>query len=201
MKLYITHYTPLVDRKQNIIKQLTSAGITDYEFIETYDREQLTRQDIEKFSHISMSEASLFLKHYEIFKKNSENDDIIIVLEDDAILVENFKEHLANYIEILREKTWDVAFTGECCNIHAKNIVQGQYFYDWSGSRGTCMYIINSGVCKKLYNIFNQEHQISLAIDHWFNLIGKKYGLKYFLSEPTLVYQGSELGLYKSAIR
>jgi len=201
MKIYITHYTPLVDRKQNIIKQLTSAGITDYEFIETYDREQLTRQDIEKFSHISMSEASLFLKHYEIFKQNLENDDIIIVLEDDAILVENFKEHLANYIEILREKTWDVAFTGECCNIHAKNVVQGQHFYDSTGSRGTCMYIINSGVCKKLYNIFNQEPKILLAIDHWFNLIGKKYGIKYFVSEPTLVYQGSELGLYKSAIR
>jgi GR25 family glycosyltransferase involved in LPS biosynthesis len=201
MKIYITHYTPLADRKQDIIKQLTNAGITEYEFIETYDKEALTNKDIEKFANIRLSEASLFLKHYEIFKKNKDTNDIIVVLEDDAILVENFKEHLANYIELLKTKTWDVAFTGECCNIHAKNIVQGQIFYDWPGSRGTCMYILNAGVCKKLYDIFNQENKIVLAIDHWFNLIGKKYGLKYFLSEPTLVYQGSELGLYKSAIR
>jgi GR25 family glycosyltransferase involved in LPS biosynthesis len=201
MKLYITHYTPLVERKQHLLKQLAFAGITDYEFIEIYDREQLTHQDITKFSNIRISEASLFLKHYEIFKKNVDATDIIVVLEDDAILVENFKEHLANYLKILSTKKWDVAFTGECCNIHAKNIVQDQFFYESNSSRGTCMYIVNSGVCQKLYNIFNQEPRITLAIDHWFNKIGTKYELKYLYSEPTLVYQGSELGLYKSTIR
>ena len=201
MKIYITHYTPLTDRKLCITKQLINAGITEYEFIETYDKEVLTRSDIDKFANVKLSEASLFLKHYEIFKNNKDNDDIIVVLEDDAIFVENFKEHLANYIEILKTKTWDVAFTGECCNIHAKNIVQDQIFYDSTGSRGTCMYILNAGVCKKLYDIFNQESKIVFAIDHWFNLLNKKYNLKYLYSEPTLVFQGSELGLYKSAIR
>jgi GR25 family glycosyltransferase involved in LPS biosynthesis len=201
MKLFITHYKPLVDRKQNLIRQLELAGINEYEFVEIYDREQLTNQDIEKFSNVRFSEASLFLKHYEIFKKNTESDDIIVVLEDDAILVENFKERLSNYIDILRAKTWDVVFTGECCDIHAKNIIQDQFFYESSGSRGTCMYIVNRGVCKKLYDIFNQETQITLPIDFWFNLIGPKYNVKYFYSEPTLVYQGSELGLYKSSIR
>ena len=34
MKFFITHYTPLVDRKENIILQLEKYGIIDYEFIE-----------------------------------------------------------------------------------------------------------------------------------------------------------------------
>lgn len=201
MKIYITHYTPLTDRKTNIIKQLTFAGITDYEFIEIYDRENLTREDIAKFSNIRITEASLFLKHYEIFKRNTETNDIIVVLEDDAILVENFKDHLEKYINILNTKTWDVAFTGECCDIHSKNIVQDQFFYESTGSRGTCMYIVNRGVCRKLYDIFNHETKITLAIDHWFGFICSRYKMKFFHSEPTLVYQGSELGLYKSSIR
>jgi hypothetical protein len=95
MKLFITHYTPLASRKQNIIKQLNEAGIYDYEFIETYDREQLNKSDIEKFSQIKLSDISLFLKHIEIFKK--ELDDIVVVLEDDAILVDNFKDKLDKY--------------------------------------------------------------------------------------------------------
>lgn len=62
MKLFITHYRPLILRKQNIIKLLNNANITDYEFIESYDREQLTNVDLEKFSQINLAEISLFLK-------------------------------------------------------------------------------------------------------------------------------------------
>lgn len=33
-KVFIVHYTPLIERKKNIITQLESFGITNYEFIE-----------------------------------------------------------------------------------------------------------------------------------------------------------------------
>ena len=62
IKFFITHYTPLVERKQNMIQQLEKYGITNVEFIENYDRELLTDQDICKFASIKMSEISLFLK-------------------------------------------------------------------------------------------------------------------------------------------
>lgn len=92
MKVYITHYTPLRERKHHIIQSLNAAGITDYEFIETYDRERLTYYDIKNFSDIKLSEISLFMKHVEVFRKQT--DDIIVVLEDDALLVNGFTPFL-----------------------------------------------------------------------------------------------------------
>jgi GR25 family glycosyltransferase involved in LPS biosynthesis len=202
MKFYITHYKPLTSRKENIINQLKMYNIEDYEFIEKYDREDLKQDDIKKFSDIKLSEISLFLKHIEIFKKELDNNEIIIVLEDDAIFVDNFKEKLDIYIKELEKiNDWDVIFTAECCNLHIKNIVKEKLFYASNGSRGTCMYILNIGVCNKLINIIKNEAYINKSVDHWFNLIQHKYNLKYYWSEPILVKQGSEIGIFNSAIR
>jgi GR25 family glycosyltransferase involved in LPS biosynthesis len=200
MKIYITHYTPLTIRKKNIIRQLKTNNIDNYEIIEKHDREKLTQIDIKKFSGIKLSETSLFLKHIEIFKKEVNNNEIVIVLEDDAIFVDKFKEKLYTYIkELEKKKNWDVIFTGDCLNLHIKADKEN-LFYPTNMSRGTCMYILNVGVCKKLLDIINIEKNINQAIDHWFNLIQKKYNLKYYWSEPVLVKQGSELGIYKSSI-
>jgi hypothetical protein len=63
------------------------------------------------------------------------------------------------------------------------------------------MYILNKGVSSKINKIFNNEIFINKSIDWWFNIINPKYNLKYLWSEPTLVSQGSEIGIYKSSIR
>jgi GR25 family glycosyltransferase involved in LPS biosynthesis len=202
MKIYITHYTPLKDRKQKIIEQLNNYNLTNYEFIELYDRENLTSNEKNKFSNISLSEMSLFLKHIEIFKKEYNTNEYIIVLEDDAILLNNFKENLNTYINELTQLTmWNVAFTSSCCNLHVKNTIPSNHFYVSNSSRGTCMYIINIGTCKLLLNIYQKQSKIKVPIDHWFNNILTPYNLKYYWSEPVLIEQGSELGIYKSEIR
>ena len=198
MKIYITHYTPLVERKKNLIQALENADITDYEFIETYDREKLTATDIAKFSNVNLAEISLFMKHVEIFRK--ETDDIVVVLEDDAVLVEGFKEKLEAYVCELETMEWDVAFTGECCHLH-KPSNAGRVFYESTSSRGACMYMLNRGVNHKLHTMFETEPRVYYAIDHWFNRMREKYPLKYLWSEPTLVHQGSEIGLYSSTVR
>jgi GR25 family glycosyltransferase involved in LPS biosynthesis len=198
MKIFITHYTPLKERKQYIINQLNNANITDYVFIDAYDKEELTQSDVNKFFGIKPSEISLFLKHIEIYKKC--NNDIIIVLEDDAVLVDNFKSKLEYYINISKSLDWDIIFSGECCNLHITNTTD-TILYKSYYSRGTCMYILNYGVCNKLISIYNNEKCIDRPIDHWFNYIILKYRLNCFWSEPTLVSQGSEVGIFTSAIR
>ena len=198
MNIFITHYTPLVDRKENIIKQLENENIINYEFIKKYDKEELKTIDTEKFTDIKLSEISLFLKHVEIFKK--ELDDIVIILEDDAIFVNNFKNNLNDYLNKLQDIEWDILFCGECCNLHFHK-ENNKIFYETTESRGTCMYILNKGVSKKIYDIFNNETSITKPIDLWFNDMSKKYNLKYLWSEPILVQQGSEIGIFKSAIR
>ena len=199
MKIFIPHYTPLKERKMCVTKQLQNAGIDEFEFIESYDREQLTSTDIKKYSQLNMAEISLFLKNGEIFRQ--EIDDIVVVIEDDAIMVSGFKERLDECLRQLSVREWDIAFTGGCCNLHAPNMQPNQLLYESNGSRGTCMYIMNRGVCKKINQIMKNETHITKPIDHWFNYIYTKYPLKYYWSEPILVCQGSEVGLFKSAIR
>jgi hypothetical protein len=103
MKFYIVHYTILTERKIHIINQLQNAGINDYEFIETFDKEDI--------------------QLHPLFSKFSSN------------------------------------------------------------------------------SINNDEEIINKPIDHWFNYIRKKYNLIYYLSEPTLVSQGSEKCLFSSSVR
>jgi GR25 family glycosyltransferase involved in LPS biosynthesis len=153
---------------------------------------------MEKFKDITMPEISLFLKHIEIFKKK--DNDIVVILEDDAIFVDKFEEKLTNYVDYLRNYDWDILFCGECCNLHKKSI-SDKIFYESDSSRGTCMYVLNKGVSAKINNILNLEIFLNKPIDHWFNLIKSKYNLKYLWSEPTLVYQGSETGIFRSFIR
>jgi GR25 family glycosyltransferase involved in LPS biosynthesis len=199
MKFFITHYTPLKKRKEHIIDQLKKHNITDFEFIECYDRDSLTEMDIKKFTRITLGEISLFLKHVEIFKKTI--NDIIIVFEDDAILIDNFNEKLSLLLGQLQTIEWDIIFSGGCCGIHASNITEDKLFYKSLTSRGTCMYILNVSTPNKLLQTFNNLHIIPEAIDHWFNSINKDNSLKYYLSEPTLVQQGSENNIFKSSLR
>jgi len=199
IKYYITHYTPLVERKKNIIRELKSAGITEYEFILSKDRDVLTELELKKFAGITNSESSLFLKHMEVFKHDCGNN-IIIVFEDDAVLCPNFMERLNTCLLQLKNENWDVLFSGECCGLHC-DVEPGKCIKATNTSRGTCMYVLNFGVGKRFYEIFNAKGVIHSPIDWWFNFIKPEYGLNYFWSEPTLVEQGSDNGLFKSSLR
>lgn len=198
MKFFITHYTPLYDRKEFILKQLEHFNITNFEFVECHDREKLTEIEINKFKNTGLPAVSLFYKHVEIWKKQL--NDIVIVLEDDAILSDNFMDDLDVFLKHLKETDWDVIFSGGCSNIHFEK--QGdQIFYRSNRSRGTCMYILNKHMSKLLYDMFDNSSYIDTAVDHWFNQINVDNKLKYFLSEPCLVEQGSETKLFESTIR
>lgn len=198
MKIFITHYTPLIDRRQHIIDQLKNHGITDYEFIETHDRDVLSDIETKKFVGMHPSVVSLFLKHVQVWKKQI--DDIVVVLEDDAILADDFTHKLNHFVKSLEGTDWDVVFSGECCGIHAHNIVQGQIFYETRTSRGTCMYILNRHVSTKLYNTYTHDETVIEPVDHWFNRINRTGEFKYLFSEPTIVGQGSETNLFYTSL-
>ena len=198
-QFFITHYTPLVERKNHIINELRKAGIEEYTFIETKDRDVLTPEEVSKFTQITKSEISLFLKHVEVFKLDI-NDKYVVVLEDDAILCENFCENLTNYIYQLQSERWDVLFPAECCDLHC-NVDQGKNVKQTNSSRGTCMYVLNYGAGKRLYEIFNGDDNVHQPIDWWMNYATKSNDVVYFWSEPTLVSQGSSTGLFSTSLR
>jgi len=213
MKFFVTHYTPLVERKQNIIRNLNNAGIEEYTFIEIKDRDVLTPEELSKFKNITSSEVSLFLKHVEIFKAFDDDgllpdrrvslggeNELVVVFEDDAILCDDFLVKLETCLSQLQNEQWDVLFSGECCNLHT-DVAAGKVIKQTNLSRGACMYVLNSGVGKRLYDIFKSQRIILDPIDWWFNKIQSINKLNYFWSEPTLVSQGSDTGLFKSSLR
>ena len=198
----ICHYTPLSDRKISVLKQLNNNNISDFNLIEIYNKEDLSKNNLEKFDNLKLSEISLFLKHISIYEKNLYNTDYIVVLEDDFIFKDN---PIINIEKIINEANnngiWDLIFSGDCCNLHYKNVENYKNLYKTNLSRGTCMYIININTTNKLLEIFNLEKRIIKPIDHWFNYILYKYNLISYWSEPTIVMQGSEMNIFSSSLR
>jgi GR25 family glycosyltransferase involved in LPS biosynthesis len=205
-----------------MIEQFRDHDINNYQFIETYDKERLSIDDKSRFdSKILDSEISLFLKHMDIFSKDI--DDIIVVLEDDAIFVDGFKDKLEDYLKKLEDLEWDIAFTGACCNLHASLSGGSQFllrqqsanqlsiykevlpldeiFYEANRARGTCMYILNKYVNTRLYNMYNDIEENIGAIDTWLDTIYDHEKFTYLWSEPVLVEQGSEKRIFDFSIK
>jgi glycosyl transferase family 25 len=200
MKFYITHYTPLTDRRPHIIHQLESVGIYDYTFILVKDREVLTPEELSKFNKITPGEISLFYKHLEVYQTAPENE-IIVIFEDDVFLCNEFLHYLNICLtELQNEPQWDALFAGDCCNLHC-TVDPGRMTKRTDGSRATGLTILNSGVGKRLYDIFAKQEKIDLPIDWWLNEIVPNNDLWYYWSEPPLAIQGSANGSFRSSLR
>ena len=66
LKIFVLHYSKLVERKENILKQFSKYNITNYEFIELFDVEKIKNHYHLKFQKISIGSVSLILKPFEI---------------------------------------------------------------------------------------------------------------------------------------
>jgi GR25 family glycosyltransferase involved in LPS biosynthesis len=196
----VAHYTPLKERKEHMIKQFDKKEITNYSFMEEHDREVLTKEQLDKFSIINSSEISLFYKHIEILKQQQDLPGVTLVYEDDAVLIDSFSKNLDRCLRDLPED-WDIVFAGECFGIHYDYWHYDTLLYPKNESRGTCFYILNNECAKKIVDFFENSSSEYLPIDHWFNKAIRENGLKCFWTEPTLVWQGSEMGLFKKEIK
>jgi GR25 family glycosyltransferase involved in LPS biosynthesis len=199
MKFFVIHYTPLVERRVHIVKELDKAGIKDYTFILSKDREGLTQEDVSKFANISPPEMSVFCKHVEVFKASALDDDMVVVFEDDSVLCDDFLKNLDKCLSQLKTEQWDVLFASESGGAHCQ-VEKDKLVKRTTKSRGAGLYVLNVGVGKRIYEIFTRQMKILLPVDHWFNQINPIFKLNYFWSEPTLVKQGSELNVFESSL-
>jgi len=201
IKIFVLHYTPLVERKRNMIKQLSNYN---FEFIEEYDRENLTDDILHKFdvNKLKKAEISIFMKNIHTYKQIINKYDYALLLEDDVILDENFNEEFNTYIKEL-PSDWDMVYIGTCLNIHIDNklLKNDKHIYVGSGTRCGDGFMITKEAAIKIINYYNSVKYIDLAIDHWLNIPMKELKLKVYWMEPNIVKQGSENNVYKSSIR
>jgi len=212
MKTFVIHYDKLVGRKINMLKQLEENGM-DAEFISNRGKDVLTETDKHPFSKLNDSEISLFLHHYECFKKIIENQaDFALILEDDVILCDNFIEKLNNYITQLPENI-DMLFIGDGCNLHIEKhkLIPNKNIYEkclyptsWGGngaSRCSDSYIITKKCANKMCEYINNlKYEITLPIDWWLNVATRDNNFKVYWAEPTIVTQGTQNGTFQSSI-
>lgn len=222
MKIFVLHYAKLTDRKRHIIEQFERHGITDYEFIEKFDKDLITNNECPEFSRDYINnrraELSLHLKHIYIYRLMvRENYDQVIIFEDDVILSESFMPLLNLYMTQL-PKDYDMLFIGDGCNLHIPISMQtpNKYIYQkclhetaWGGNgaaKCTDSYIISNMCAKKICDYIDtlitavDTKKINLPADWWLNQVARELTLKVYWAEPTIVTQGSQNGMYGRSI-
>jgi len=217
MKIFVLHYTKLTSRKQHIIQEFKKHGITDYEFIEKFDKDAITDDECSEFSRDYITkrraELSLHLKHLYLYRLMvRENYDEVLVFEDDVILSTGFVEILARYMTQL-PKDYDMLFIGDGCNLHIPQSMRtpNQYIYEkclhetaWGGNgaaKCTDSYIISKKCAKKICDyVAGLTKKIDLPVDWWLNEVARDLTLKVYWAEPTIVTQGSQNGKFQRTI-
>jgi GR25 family glycosyltransferase involved in LPS biosynthesis len=217
MKVFVVHYKKLTERKQNLLDQFNTLGITDYEFIEQYDRDALMETDLGIFeSGYCRSQIAITLSHIYAYKQISEskNYDCAMILEDDVILHPNFIESLDTYMQELNNK-YDMLFVGDGCNLHIPScdIIPGKHTYlrkytypkdgvkiRWTNEGATrcCVsYVVNKTCAKKMIDYIEKlTYKICEPVDWWLNTVIHDNKLDVYWAEPTIATQGSQNGLY-----
>ena len=220
MKIFVLHYSKLTQRKQYILEQFARHGITEYEFIERFDKDSITDDECPEFSKNYVTnrrtELSLHLKHLHVYRLMMLHDyDNVLVFEDDVVLSDNFMKNLAKYMTQL-PADYDMLFIGNGCNLHIPKYMQvpNQYIYEkclhetaWGGNgaaRCTDSYVIHNRCAKKICDyIANLKTKIDSpngGVDWWLNDVARELSLKVYWAEPTIVTQGSQIGLFSRSI-
>jgi GR25 family glycosyltransferase involved in LPS biosynthesis len=215
MDAYVIHYTPLKERKEHITNELKREGLSSI-FVEDYDREVLTASDTEKFdiSSVNLGKVSLILKHIEAWRQIvSSAQPYGLIFEDDAVLCSDFLPKLRNYIEEL-PADFDVLMINSGCDLHIPEemLIEGIHVYlrglsctpwgGFGGTRCTDAYLISKECARKFLEIYDslEAASINIALDWWMNDLMRKIGARVFWAEPSLVSQGTEIGLFKTSL-
>jgi hypothetical protein len=227
MKTYICHYPKLKERVDYLLPFLNRNGLLDIEVVNGVDRNDIDSSHLSKFSNsfnlvnerlkytgcppnyniLKESERVIvanFLTHLEIWERISKsNDKYYLVLEDDAIICENF---ILNWEKLISNTpdNLDIAYLHEGCGFTVQNRLfietnENQIWYDcWlKESRTCCSYIISKDFCNK---ILQDLYPIVLGVDHELNYIQKKLNANVYWTYPALFKEGSG-NIYKSSIR
>ena len=211
MKVFVIHYSKLVERKQHILDQFQKQNITNFEFVEKYNQEDLQPADLQLFQGLKKSVISLLLKHFHVYKFIAESHQHALILEDDVVLAPNFVDLFKKYTQQLPQ-TYDLLFLGNGCNLHIekKSLIPGRHVYrkgltptSWGGNgatRCTDSYMISQKCAARLCAYLKTLQRIQLPSDWWLNEACRDNHLEVYWAEPTIVSQGTESGLFKSSI-
>lgn len=204
LKIFVCHWSKLQERKQFILDQFEKQNITNFEFVEMYDKDELTEEQCRKFNmqYYKKNMISLTLKHFYIYHEIAAKYDQALIFEDDVMLSSNFMETLGKYMEQL-PADYDMLSIGDGCRMHIdnSNLIPGKNIYPEYRSRCTDSYIISKKCAVQLCEYEKNLHSIWEPIDKWLNLAQNDNHFKYYWAEPTIVSQGSQNGIFDTSLQ
>jgi GR25 family glycosyltransferase involved in LPS biosynthesis len=225
-KIFICHYTKLIDRKASMINQLQNIPISHL-FIEKYDQEEITEQiytenfdetkqtkltknvfvregSPEMVKTLNRGELSIALKQKEALKlicedSNQIDDEHYLILEDDIRFKKSINkiDETLNYLKNNNIK-YDIIFFGEAGLLKDRD---DEFLIQKQhpATNGLCTYVITAKAAKILFDDLNNE-KISFPIDHEYNYRFYKNKFSVFWATP-LTKHGSVDGTFKSTLR
>ena len=221
-KIIALHYKPLVNRKT-----LLSAFLKKYELKASWIDREPTKKDGKKFYKYSEqewktktaferpssphdtpprelkdSEISLLFKHYLALKKIvREKIPITLLLEDDVLFSENFCETFNNNLKSTPDD-WGYIFPGSGCQLRVPKALLEKdkiaYLQSHPATKCTDSMIIKLEAARKVLKTFKSWH---LPADWEYNYQLYHHDLNVYWWEPPVFMQGSQTGIYKSAIQ
>lgn len=226
IKTTVIHCKRLLERKKNMMEQLTRFNFTNYSFYEEFDANELNEDIVYKYhrdrlrdpkkykekrsiwapkiplrtSLFNLAEISLTIKFGKVFEiLNSFEDEYFLIFEDDVILCDDFDKKLHHYLNNTPEN-WDAIYFGSCMNVPESRLVDGQiaYIIDHPASRCGDSILIKKRAVNDLTKTWFPFHLVS----DW-ELAYQHYHHKHkvYWWEPALVKQGSQTGVFKSELR
>jgi hypothetical protein len=218
--IYIMFYKKNTKRLTYLLNYFKQNGIHEYTIVNTFDQEELTEKDIQKWHKhdqdiilflpdpeiqyfrarpLKRSEISLAIKHlttiFTIATDTSPRQNYLLI-EDDCIFdTQNVTSILLNL-----PTDFSIGYISESCNLHLGPSEPAKYKWvkhKYKRSRGTGAFVITKNCCHSIYQNFTQ---FTMPIDWELMLLHYKLDHQVYWLEPPIIKNGSEIGIYERSI-
>jgi GR25 family glycosyltransferase involved in LPS biosynthesis len=197
IKYYCLHHTPLEDRKKFLEERFLTLNL-DVEWVTGFSPENITLPSGSHFQNIG--EYSLYLKHQYCFEQQITNNfKYVVIIEDDALLPDNFNTLLKESLIEFELLQGDLLFLGICCDIKPSSITPTKRVY-WEPhflTRCTHCYVTTLSAANIILKHFSSNQ---IATDYKINDIIRLENLKSCYCEPG-IHQGSHGGKFKGSLQ
>jgi len=213
--VYVAHYSPYKSRRQYMERALDSVGLQAL-FVTGWDREELSDEDVAcmypsnalfeseatrlnyPLSWLKTGELGLSMKHaaafYDAVRRGHRN---ILVLEDDAVFVDDFVEELKQTLQDSQVRDYDILYLGSYYPNTPEKSAQPPRFGLDGGHKGTVGYLVSLKGARH----FMAHMPIHGPSDH---MVSHEYTSPppvRFSRRPWLVWQGSRDEDWRKSVR
>jgi GR25 family glycosyltransferase involved in LPS biosynthesis len=231
VKIFICHYTPLVERRTFLQSQLDQCGLTNVEWVTEKDLagldlstyydgsdETLKKRNETTFKAFNYGDqpqlttacTELTTQHVLAYKRIIDQDlESGIVFEDDTILAKDFNTKIEQYMQELPDD-WDIFYfgSGHSSSLRSKMTLT-ERIRCWRGNQHVFRRENRQSRWTDSYAVSRKAAEtlmptiipFSYPIDWELNYQQAIHEMNVYWGEPTISKQGSGQGFYESSLR